>query len=147
MLIPDSGTDFFPSRIPDPNCFHPGSASKNLSILTPKNGFKALGNMILVVHPESRIRILTFYPSRILDPGVKKAPDPDPQHWIEGSGSRPLTNESRSRRLKTYGSYGSGSPTPVLRIRDVYPGSRILICTHPGSRISDPGSKNSSEQG
>jgi hypothetical protein len=29
----------------------------------------------------------------------------------------------------------------VLRIRDVYPGSRILIFTHPGSRISDPGSK------
>jgi hypothetical protein len=23
----------------------------------------------------------------------------------------------------------------VLRIRDVYPGSRILICNHPGSRI------------
>jgi hypothetical protein len=30
----------------------------------------------------------------------------------------------------------------VLRIRDVYPGSRILIFTYPGSRISDPGSKN-----
>jgi hypothetical protein len=27
---------------------------------------------------------------------------------------------------------------PVLRIRDVYPGSWILIFTHPGSRISDP---------
>jgi hypothetical protein len=26
---------------------------------------------------------------------------------------------------------------PVLRIRDVYPGSRILIFTHPGSRIPD----------
>jgi hypothetical protein len=26
----------------------------------------------------------------------------------------------------------------VLRIRDVYPGSRILILTHPGSRIPDP---------
>jgi hypothetical protein len=29
----------------------------------------------------------------------------------------------------------------VLWIRDVYPGSRILIYTHPGSRISDPGSR------
>jgi hypothetical protein len=28
---------------------------------------------------------------------------------------------------------------PGSRIRDVYPGSRILIFTHPGSRISDPG--------
>ena len=26
----------------------------------------------------------------------------------------------------------------VLRIRDVYPWSRILIFTHPGSQISDP---------
>ena len=30
---------------------------------------------------------------------------------------------------------GSGSGLAVLRIRDVYPGSRILIFTHPGSRI------------
>jgi hypothetical protein len=29
----------------------------------------------------------------------------------------------------------------VLRIRDVYPGSRILFFTHPGSRILDPGSR------
>jgi hypothetical protein len=29
--------------------------------------------MIRVVHPGSRIRILTFYPSRIPDPGVKRA--------------------------------------------------------------------------
>jgi hypothetical protein len=33
--------------------------------------------MIRVVQPGSgsRIRIMTFYPSRITDPGVKKAPD------------------------------------------------------------------------
>jgi hypothetical protein len=31
--------------------------------------------------------------------------------------------------------------SPVLRIRDVYPGSRILIFTHPGSRIPDIGSR------
>ncbi len=34
----------------------------------------------------------------------------------------------------------------VLRIRDVYPGSRILIFTHPGSRFPDPGSKNSNKR-
>jgi hypothetical protein len=34
----------------------------------------------------------------------------------------------------------------VWRIRDVSPGSRILIFTHPGSRISDPGSKNSNKR-
>jgi hypothetical protein len=32
--------------------------------------------MIRVVYPGSRIRMLTFDPSRIPDPGVKKAPDP-----------------------------------------------------------------------
>jgi hypothetical protein len=32
--------------------------------------------MIRVVHPGSRIRNLTFYPSRIQNPDVKKAPDP-----------------------------------------------------------------------
>jgi hypothetical protein len=58
-LNPDPGSDFFPSRILDPNCFHLGS----------------------------RIRIKEF------------------KYWS------------------------------VLRIRDVYPGSRILIFTHPGSRI------------
>jgi hypothetical protein len=30
---------------------------------------------------------------------------------------------------------------PVLRIRDVYPGSRIRMFPSPGSRILDPGSK------
>ncbi len=34
----------------------------------------------------------------------------------------------------------------VLWIRDVYPGFRILIFTQPGSRISDPGSKNSNKR-
>jgi hypothetical protein len=34
----------------------------------------------------------------------------------------------------------------VLRIRDVYPGSRILIFSHPGSRILDPRSKNSNKR-
>jgi hypothetical protein len=34
----------------------------------------------------------------------------------------------------------------VLRIRDVYPGSRILIFTNPGSRISDPGSRIQKQQ-
>ncbi len=33
---------------------------------------------------------------------------------------------------------GDCRSNPVLRIRDVYPGSRILIFIHPGSRISDP---------
>jgi hypothetical protein len=48
--------------------------------------------MILVFYPRSRIRMLTFYPSWIPDPGSliqgskwRRIPDPDPQHcllWI-----------------------------------------------------------------
>ena len=78
MFVPDPGSEFFPSRIPDPNIFHPGSASKNLSILTPKKWF--LSSRKYEPSCSSRIRILSFYPSRIPDPGVKNAPD-------AGSGS------------------------------------------------------------
>jgi hypothetical protein len=57
--IPDPRSEFFPSRILDP-----GSASKNLSILTKKKMVSPLSEMCSGF--PSRIRILTFYPSRIL---------------------------------------------------------------------------------
>jgi hypothetical protein len=90
------------SRIPDPTFFHPGSrirtvsipdpgsSSKNLSILTPKKAKKWFlsskkydpGYSSRIPDPDA-----DFLPSRIPDPGVKKAPnsgsripDPDPQH-------------------------------------------------------------------
>ncbi len=64
----------------NPNFFPPGSASKNLSILTQK---RFLSSRKYNPGFSSRIQILTFYPSRIPNPGVKKAPDP-------GSGSATL---------------------------------------------------------
>ncbi len=45
MFIPDPGSDFFLSRIPDPNCLHPGSQIliKEFKYFNPqkkqKNGF------------------------------------------------------------------------------------------------------------
>ncbi len=39
--------------------------------------------MILVVHPGSRIRIMTFYPSRIQGSKRHRIPDPDPQQKIK----------------------------------------------------------------
>ncbi len=77
--IPDPGSEFFPSRMLDPR-----SASKNFSILTKKNGFSALRNMPGF---PSWIRIPDLNPdflpipdpdpgSQIPNPGVKKAPDP-----------------------------------------------------------------------
>jgi hypothetical protein len=59
------------------------------------------------------------YSRSMIHSGVKNAPDP-------GSGYATLI-----KRVFTF-------IVPVLRIRDVYPGSRILIFTHPGSRIPDP---------
>jgi hypothetical protein len=62
------GSDLFPSRI----------HIKEFKYFNPKKWFlsSTVGNMIGVVHPGYQIRILTFYPSRIPDPGVKKAQDP-----------------------------------------------------------------------
>ncbi len=83
------------SRIPDPTFFHPGSRVRIVSNPDPRSRirikeFKYFNPKKWFLSPRkydpgcsSRIRMLTFYPSRIPDPGVKKAPDP-------GSGSAPL---------------------------------------------------------
>ncbi len=95
ILIPDPRSKFFPSRILDP-----GSASKNLSILTKKNGFSALRNMIRVFHPKSgsRIRILTFYPSRILILY--------PRSWIQGSKRHRSPDPGSRIRIRNTGDFG-----------------------------------------
>ena len=73
-------TDFFPSRIRTVCIPDPGSASKNLSILTQKWFLSSrkydLGCSSRITDPDA-----DFLP--IPDPGVKKAPDP-------GSGSATL---------------------------------------------------------
>ncbi len=61
--------------------------------------------------------------------------DPDP---------RICTAELRIR-MRTPALFVSGFQA-VLRIRDVYPGSWFLPIPDPGSRISDPGSKNSNKR-
>ncbi len=45
------------------------------------------------------------------------------------------------QQLLAAGNLDSILSGPVLRIQDVYPGSRILIFTHPGSWILDPVSR------
>jgi hypothetical protein len=85
-------------RIPDPTFFHPGfrirtvsipdpgSASQNLSFLTPKNQKKwFLSSRKYDPGCSSRIRMLTFYPSRIQGSKRHQIPDPDP-----GTGSATL---------------------------------------------------------
>jgi hypothetical protein len=96
MFIPDPGYEFFQSRIQgqkDPWIPDSPPASRNLSILTRKIVSKlpeydpGCSSRIRTRKYDpgcsSQIRILIFYPSRILDPGVEKAPNP-------GSGSATL---------------------------------------------------------
>jgi hypothetical protein len=59
-MVSRSRIQLFSILDPGSEFFHPGSPLKNLSILTKKMVSQALGNMIRVVHPGSRI------------------PDPDP---------------------------------------------------------------------
>jgi hypothetical protein len=72
------------TSVADPDFFHPGSASKNLSILTQK----------LIYDPgcSSRIRTLIFYPSRI--PGSKRHRIPYPQHWFTNKEERNNNNRT-----------------------------------------------------
>jgi hypothetical protein len=48
--------------------------------------------------------------------------------------------------IKIKDSFSVADPGCLSRIRDVYPGSRILIFTHPGSRIPDLGSRIQKQQ-
>jgi hypothetical protein len=131
------GSDFFPSRIPDQNFSipDPGSASKNLGILTQEKWFL------------SSRKYDPGCSSQIPDPWVKKAPDPE--HWCCGSDmfipdpnfsisriqghknsvSRNRIRIKELRTLKTISKLGKIS-------WDVHPGSQILIkiFSHPGSR-------------
>jgi hypothetical protein len=83
--IPDPNFEIFPSRILDPGCI-----SKNLSILTKKNGFSALRNMIRVFHPGSgsRIWILTVYLSWIQILDYRSRIRGSKRHMIPDPGSR-----------------------------------------------------------
>ncbi len=87
FFIPVPAYEFFSSRIPHPNFFHPRFriGINEFKYFNPKKCFYALENMIRVLHPGSGspFRFLIFYPFRVPDPGVKKALDP-------GSGSATL---------------------------------------------------------
>jgi hypothetical protein len=89
--------------------------------------------MIRVVHHGSRIRIMTFYPSRIPDPGVKKAPDP---------GSRIRNTDRKPYKVYRYGGDGTvykmywKNVSYRIYVKCI---QRIFICTHycivPGSLV------------
>ncbi len=85
MFIPDPGSDFLPSRIRTVSIPDTGSASKYLSILTPKKPKKWFlstrkydpGCSSRIPDPDA-----DFYPSRIQGSKRHRIPDPDPQHCL-----------------------------------------------------------------
>jgi hypothetical protein len=88
MFIPDPGSDFFPSRIPDQTFFHPGSRIlKEFKYFNPQKSKKKWFLSSKKYDPGCSSRIpdpdADFFPSRI--PGSKRYPIPDP-----GSGSATL---------------------------------------------------------
>ncbi len=80
--VPDPRSELFPSLIPDQifSIPDPGSASKNLSILTQKNVSK-LSEIWFRSSSRIRIGILIFYPSRIPSSGVKSTGSAT-LHWL-----------------------------------------------------------------
>ncbi len=101
MFIPDPGFDFFPSRIPDPNCLHPGSRIliKEFKYFNPPKKWFLSSNKY---DPGCLSRIpdpdADFLPSRIPDPGSKRYPIPEPGsgsatlHLCTGTGNIPIFN-------------------------------------------------------
>ncbi len=93
MFIPDPGSEFLPSRIPDPNSFHPGSRirikefGEEFEYFKPKKLF--LSSRKYDPGCESRIRILIFL--LIPDPGSSGQ---------KGTGSR-IRNTELDRVLMT----------------------------------------------
>jgi hypothetical protein len=85
MFIPDPGSEFFHPGFRVKKDYRMGirirNRMKEFKYINPKNCFLALGNMIRDVNLGfiSWIRILIFYPSRILGK-KRRIPDPDPQH-------------------------------------------------------------------
>ncbi len=109
-----------PVPVPDPDLFSSFSSTKTLYKILP---FQCQKQHCL---PESWpliFKFFTFVLHFMLDSDPNLVPKPEPE-----------CKRSGSSKAKSCGS-------SVLRIRDVYPGSRILIFTHPGSRIPDLGSQ------
>ncbi len=103
MFIPDTGSEFFPCQIPDPNFFHPGSASKNSCMLTQK-----------MVSKLSEIWSVLFIPN----PDHDFLPIPDPgSRGRKGTGSRIRDSGSatlvKERRREVTARFAAVVPPPL----------------------------------
>ncbi len=121
------------SQIPDLNFFHPGSEFfhpglriliKDFKYFNPKKWFQSSRKS----GPgcSSRIRILTFYPSRIPDPGVKMAPYPGSGSatmdffslWIHSRGPFFLLQSIFTKNIFSLLAWGVGRGGGIVCTRD-----------------------------
>jgi hypothetical protein len=123
MFFPDPGSDFFPSLIPDPNFFHPGSdLHQRIKVFNPRKRFLSSrksdpGYSYRISDPDP-----DFLP--IPDPGVNKAPDPGSGSatliGMGGGGGRigaPLTPDSGSGHTPHRGTQAKGGEVWTQNVR------------------------------
>ncbi len=108
--IPDTGYEFFPSRIPDPNFFHyPGSRIhiKEFKYLNPKKWFLSSRKY----DPGCSSLILIFYPSRI---------QRSKRHRISGSRIRNTAVWYKMRLTNKIKGHGCAIPILSAQRSEVY---------------------------
>ncbi len=123
------GSDFFPSRIPDPNCLHPGSASKNLSILTQKKK-KEMGSNCrkydpgcssgcwLSTHPGSRIQGSKRPRIRTRNTGIFKSQISLHISWCCKSFKLSYYCENHTKKYTFYGNWSLTSAFCICQTGD-----------------------------
>ncbi len=85
--------------------------------------------------------VLTACPQLVMLGQVKPGEEVETQGRISALLASGLASWRGSENQEPSSPLDQVGQGPVLRIRDVYPGSRILIFTHPGSRIPGLGSR------
>jgi hypothetical protein len=111
---------------PDPNFFHPRSRIriKENEYFNPKKWF--LSSRKWDPDCSSRIRILTFYPSRIPDPGVKRAQDPGSRFRIRNTAVRRRTPGALPKVLLSVRSWEPDCLVDLYGLLDTWPKPDII---------------------
>ncbi len=107
------GSEFFPSRIRTSSIPYPGSASKNLSIITQKIVSKLSEIWSGLFIPDTDPDF--FYPFRMPDAGVKRAPDRGSATLIAALMWSPCALTSRSSVMSQVRTQGATTHAPMKK--------------------------------
>ncbi len=128
MFIPDPGSDFFSSRIPDPNCFKYFNPKKSKKWFLSSKKYDP-GCSSRIPDPDA-----DYLPSRIPDPGVKKAPNPGSRIRIRNTGYKYAFWMLFTRELASH--KWSGGPGLITSRRHVSLRTSSLGWSWPWSSLS-----------